>query len=84
VIDDIRHGKDGKDGRSKDDDPDSRRCRVQPVPRPAEALAPAPQPSEEEQREIVEARLREPQRCRKLPEAELRIPVIVIGHSSRR
>ena len=52
MIDQI--GKDGKDGRSKDDDPDSRRCRIQPVPRPAEALAPAPQPSEEEQCETWE------------------------------
>src|SRR5205814_4836584 len=48
LVDDIRHGKDGKDGRSKDDDPDSRRCRIQLVVCPAEALAPAPQPAEEE------------------------------------
>jgi hypothetical protein len=39
LIDDIRHGKDGEDGRSKDDDPDGRRCRIQLVVRPAEALA---------------------------------------------
>jgi hypothetical protein len=39
LIDDIRHGKDGEDGRSKDNDPDGRRCRIQLVVRPAEALA---------------------------------------------
>jgi hypothetical protein len=44
LIDDVRHGKDGKDGRSKDDDPDSRRCRIQPAPHPPEAPSPAPQP----------------------------------------
>src|SRR6202023_696460 len=48
LIDKVRRGKDGKDGRRNEDDPHRRRCRIQLVPRPAGTLAPAPEPDEEE------------------------------------
>src|SRR5437016_1472278 len=40
LIDEIRRGKDGEDGRRNDDDPNRRRCRIQLLPCPAGALAP--------------------------------------------
>src|SRR5882672_2916648 len=48
LIDEVRRGKDGEDGRRNDDDPNRRRCRIQLVPCPAGALAPGSEPDKKE------------------------------------
>src|ERR1700732_2587986 len=46
MIDEVRRGKDGEDGRSNDDDPHRLRYRIELAPHPARAFAPATDPTQ--------------------------------------